>query len=170
MVPPITAPDSSSSRARYQIEGAVSIMCGSLARSVPPAAEREGSAAQAFEAPARSPRAKGDKGSSAIRSAAWEGSAPGTSEAYSGSAATPGPGASAIRSATRASGSSSDRRARSTSASRCDESCTPISFRTASESAGRQGAISEPKRNISGAPRPRAPSLTCASHALTPSE
>ena len=56
IVPPITPPDSSSSRARYQIAGAVNPKCGSLARIVPPVAERVGAAAQALEAPP-SPRA-----------------------------------------------------------------------------------------------------------------
>ena len=38
-------------RARYQIVGAVSSRCGSLANIVPPAALRAGAAAKAFEAP-----------------------------------------------------------------------------------------------------------------------
>ena len=42
IVPPITPPDCNSSRARYQIVGAVRSRCGSLARRLPPAADRPG--------------------------------------------------------------------------------------------------------------------------------
>ena len=52
MVPPMTPPLSSSSRARYQIDGAEKPKCGSFASSVPPEAERDGAAAHAFDAPA----------------------------------------------------------------------------------------------------------------------
>ena len=61
MVPPMTPPVESSSRARYQIEGAVSSRCGSLARSVPREALRPGRAAQAFDAPARAMGLNGER-------------------------------------------------------------------------------------------------------------
>ena len=89
--------------------------------------------------------------------------------AYSGSAAIPSPGVSGMMSATRASGSISEARARSTSVSRCEDSCNAISLPTAMESAGCQGAIAGSNSQNSGAPRPRAPSFTSASQALTPS-
>ena len=60
----ITPPEGSCSRARYQIEGAVSPRWGSLAKRLPPAADFDGAAAQAFEAPAKSARRKGESGSS----------------------------------------------------------------------------------------------------------
>ena len=61
MTPPVV----SSSRARYQIDGAVSGRCGSEAISVDPVAERLIPAAQAFEAPANSGARTGESGSGA---------------------------------------------------------------------------------------------------------
>ena len=168
MVPPITPPDFSSSRARYQIVGAVKPRCGSLANSVPPAADRPGAAAQAFDAPAKSRGLNGDSGSFAMFSAAKLRSSVGNRLANGGRAAIPLPGSSGRISRNRLSGSTSDSRARNTSDSRCDDSCNPISLMIASESAGCQKAISGENRKNSGAPRPMASRLTIPIQALTP--
>ncbi len=78
MVPPMIPPEASSIRARYQIAGAVSSRWGSLASSAPPAAERAGAAAQAFDAPERPAGRTGASGFGAAFGAKL-GRAPGTS-------------------------------------------------------------------------------------------
>ena len=64
MVAPIMPPVGKSSRAKYQMLGAVRPKWGSLANKLPPAADRDGAAAQALDAPANGADLNGDKGSS----------------------------------------------------------------------------------------------------------
>ena len=153
----MTPPAAISSRARYQIAGALNPRWGSLASRVPPEAERLGAAAHALEAPARATGLKGDRGcAGGVVLATYRG-LPGASCAYSGRAAMPEPGASGKISDKRSgSGSTKEVRARITSASRWPESCRPISLTMATESAGRHGAIGALNIHISGAPRPKA--------------
>ncbi len=89
IVPPITPPELSCIRARYQIDGAVKPRCGSFASRVPPEAERDGAAAQTFEAPASPRGATGISMSLPIWSACANFGMSGKSDAYSGNAATP---------------------------------------------------------------------------------
>ena len=74
----IEPPLCNSSRARYQIVGAVSPRCGSFARRLPPAADRPGIAAQEFDAPAMPGSATGENGPSAKSIGAITGATPGT--------------------------------------------------------------------------------------------
>ena len=69
----------------------------------------------------------------------------------------------------RSGGRTSDSRARSVSIAALSVSCSAMSFWTAIELAGVQGAMSGEKRKNSGAPRPSAFSCTTRSQALTPS-
>ena len=78
-------------------------------------------------------------------------------------------GESGRMSRSRSGGSASDSRARSVSIAALSVSCSAISFCTAIESAGIQGAMSGENRKNSGAPRPSACSCTTRSQALTPS-
>src|SRR6056297_2630234 len=92
MVAPMTPPEDSSSRARYHVAGAVNCRCGSFAIRVEPVADRDASAAQTFDAPARPRSGTGQKAAGGPDRANWvRGDTPGTSCAYSGNAATPGP-------------------------------------------------------------------------------
>ena len=172
IVAPITPPDFSCNRARYQKVGAVKPRCGSLAKSVPPEAERSGAAAQTLEAPANPRRGTGQRKSPPCGAAlAWRVPLPSGSCAMRGRAATPLPGMSGRMSDRRfSSPRSSEVRARSTSSPIWPDSCSAISLITASESAGCQGAISASKRKNSGAPRPRLLALISAMRALMPAE
>ena len=67
IVPPMMPPLSNSSRARYQIDGAVRPRCGSLANRVDPVVDRDALAAHAFEAPRNCAGLIGDSGSAARR-------------------------------------------------------------------------------------------------------
>jgi hypothetical protein len=159
IVAPITPPVESSSRARYQIVGAVRPEVGIVGQD---------------RAARRRPRRRG--GEDVRRPRAPEAEPVGVqrmarrrlvrgeprqgrskSEAKSTSTAAPFPGASGIRSVSRSgSPSASEVRARSTSSSWWPVSCSAMTSVTATESAGRQGAISGSNSRSSGAPRPSA--------------